>query len=173
MIKTIHIFFLSLFISININAQENNNDFCEAIKTIMNDAPNHFHNIRGKNIGDNMKAVIYNCMIPVPGVISSRFVYSNGNFYEGAIYQTQNIKDIKAYYDTCKTLFDNCIIPMGYSVLQYDNFYKGCEAYKKIVYLPKLPDGTPSKDRPAHVAIEVTYSKEKNIYTLVAFIFEH
>ena len=148
-------------------------DFCDAVTTILRDAPNKFSNIKGKQIESNMNAIIWECGIKVPGTIGSRFVVSMGSFYEGAFFQTKNKDEIKAYYDKYKGLLSACLAPQGYVLSLSDNFYPGLGNYKKIVLMQELKEDIKANSAPAHVTMEAMYNKDAKNYTLVMYIFEH
>lgn len=156
-------------------------DFCNAITTIVRDAPNKFRNIRGKLIEANANATLWASGVTLPGTVGSRFVYAMGLFYEGAVLQTQNKDDLKSVYDKYKTLLSDCLKPQGYTMAQNDNLYPGLSDYKKIVFMPDEKEEVKPdvKDKakpvlpPAHITLETIYSKDLNKYTIVMYIFEH
>ena len=148
-------------------------DFCDAVTTILRDAPNKFRNIKGREIESGINAIVWESGIKVPGTISSRFVVSMGGFYEGAFFQTRNKDALKAYYDKYKDLLTGCLAPQGFVLSLSDNFYPGLEDYKKIVLMQELKVDTLAKIPPAHVTMEAAYNKDAKNYTLVMYIFEH
>jgi len=148
-------------------------DFCDAIGAILHDAPGKFRNIRGKLKESNANATIWDCGVRVPGTIKSRFVASQGLFYEGGFLQTANKDEVKGVYDRCTALLSQCLLPQGFKMTTQPNFYAGLGAYKKVVFMQELPASAPVGPPPAHIALEATYSKELGIYTVVMFIFEH
>jgi len=148
-------------------------EFCNAISTIMRDAPNKFRNIRGNVTNAGQNATSWSCGIKVPGTINSRFVASLGLFYEGAFYQSANKDGLKAVYERYKKLLTDCLSPQGYSLSLQDNFFEGVSEYKKVVLMPEIKEGTNTKNGPPHVTMEVTYSKQVGFYTVVVYIFEH
>ncbi|MFI5196057.1 MAG: hypothetical protein ACHQD8_03120 [Chitinophagales bacterium] len=148
-------------------------DFCDAVTTIIRDAPNKFRNIKGKEIESNMNAIIWECGIKVPGTIGSRFVVSMGGFYEGAFFQTRNKGELKDFYDKYKDLLNACLAPQGYVLSLSDNFYPGLGDYKKIVLMQEVKTDTNAYSAPAHVTMEAVYNKDAKNYTLVIYIFEH
>ena len=158
------------------NASAQTDDFCNAINTILRDAPNKFRNVRGKTLQANNNATMWDCSIKVPGTIGSRFVAAMGLYYEGAVFQTPFISEIKAAYEKYKSQLSGCLLPHGYALSTSDNFYAGLGDYKKLIFMLEEKDD-PAIARPinppAHVSMEVTYSKEVGKYTIVIFIFEH
>jgi hypothetical protein len=148
-------------------------EFCKAVTTITSDAPNKFRNVRGKLIESGVNATFWNCNIPVPGVIKSRFVASMGLFYEGAVFQTKNKEEIKAAYDKCKEALTGCLGGLNYKLTTQSNFYPGLEAYKKLVYMQDIKEDALPEKPPAHITMEAAYSKEIGLYTVVMYIFEH
>ena len=155
------------------NVYSQQSDFCDAVTTILRDAPNRFRNIKGKETESNVNAIIWECGVKVPGTIGSRFVVSMGMFYEGAFFQTGNKDKIKAYYDRYKDLLITCLAPQGYDLSLSDNFYPGLGDYKKIVLMQEGKTDSLAKTPPAHVTMEVAYNKDAKNYTLVMYIFEH
>jgi hypothetical protein len=173
MFKNKFLFLIVLGMLCYSNGYSQQSDLCNAISAIVNDAPNRFRNIRGKEIQSDMNAVIWDCGIKVPGTIASRFVVSMGSFYEGAFLQADNIADIKPGYEKYKALLSACLEPKGYKLSLAENFYPGMAAYKKLVFM-KDPDlNSTVKVPPAHITLEATYNKEAKHYTIVLFIFEH
>ena len=149
-------------------------DFCSAVSAILHDAPLKFRNIRGKVTDANANATQWECGITVPGTIKSRFIASMGMFYEGAFLQSNSKDDLKAMYDECKARLDSCLIPKGYTLSFNDNFYTGLADYKKLVYMSdQVVDERQPENAPPHLTLEVAYSKEMGLYTIVMYIFEH
>ena len=147
------------------------NEFSNAVKVIMRDAPNDFRNIRGKEKNNSLFAIVWDCGITVPGTIASRFVSSKGVYYEGALVQATDTAIIRSVYKTYIAKLDSFLLPMKYERSDFDNFYPGLSGFPKIAYLPEPADKP--KNAPAHLALEVTHSKELNAYTVVLFIYEH
>ncbi len=148
-------------------------DFCDAVTTIMRDAPNKFRNIKGKVTESNYAATMWASGINVPGSIGSRFVSSAGLFYEAAFLQTTNKSELKPVYDKYRNLLDSCLAAQGFKMVLSNNFYTGLDDYKKIAFMPQLKDDTPVGALPSHVTMEVTYNKDVGKYTVVMYIFEH
>ena len=148
-------------------------EFCNAITTIINDAPNKFRNICGKEIQRNATATMWASGIKVPGTIGSRFVASMGLFYEGAFFQTGRIDELKNAYDKYRDLLGNCFGPQHYKMSTQPNFYPGLSGYKKVVFMPEVDSATAPAKAPAHITFEATYNKDIKLYTLVMYIFEH
>ena len=165
-------FFLFLLICVRFVNAYAQNDFCDAVQTIMRDAPSQFVDIKGNVIKARPGALFWECGIKVPGTISSRFVSSNGLFYEGALFQTKNKDEVKAEYDKYKGMLGDCFSQV-YKMYLQDNFYAGMEDYKKVVLMPVAKeDGKPGLP-PPHVTMEATYNKSVGFYTIVMYIFEH
>ena len=152
--------------------QAQNSEFYRSVKTIMHDAHDGFRNIMGKEVSNSYFAVVWDCQIKVPGTIASRFVNAKGMYYEGALLQTRDTSDIRPVYNHYVHLLDSCLNPDGYKTNWLDNFYPGIENFKKVAYIID-DDNTPIKMRPPHVALEVTHLKEKGLYTLILYIYEH
>lgn len=155
------------------NVYAQSDDFCDAINAIIRDAPNQFRNIKGKAIKTGADAQLWECGIKVSGSISSRFVASNGLFYEGAFFQSKNKREVKEAYDKYKQLLSFCLQLQGYKLTVQDNFYPGLSAYKKLAFMPPLKDDVKLRDLPPHITMEATYSKDIGKYTIVVYIFEH
>ena len=147
-------------------------DFCDAVTTIIRDAPDQFRDIRGKVIKARAEAVFWESGIKVPGAISSRFVSSNGLFYEGALFQTKNKDEVKAAYDKYSGQLKSCF-SQGYKEYHQDNFYPGMEDYKKVVFMPVTKTDTRPGLPPPHITMEATFNKTVGFYTIVMYIFEH
>lgn len=148
-------------------------DFCEAVTTIINDAPEKFRNIRGKTTTANARVGTWECGVKVPGTIASRFVLSGGLFYEGALFQSKSTAGLKDAYDKFKGQLADCLKPMGYAVSYQENFTPGLKDFRKVVYMREVAADASAHTLPAHVTVEVTYNKQVGLYTLVMFIFEH
>jgi hypothetical protein len=161
-IKTLFLFVLTTGLLCS-STYSQEGDFCDAVSTILRDAPNKFRNIKGKEVNANMNAIIWECGIKVPGTIGSRFVVSMGAFYEGAFYQTRNLEEIKAYYDRYRDMLSACLKPQGYVLTSTENFYPGLGAYKKLVFMKEVKEDIMPANAPPHV---------KN-YTVVMYLFEH
>jgi len=165
------VFFLVVVVGLSYGkGYSQQSDFCDAVTTILRDAPNRFRNIKGNTITSNETAITYECGIKVPGSIGSRFVVSMGLFYEGAFFQTRKKEELKALYDKYKDLLIACLAPQEYAVTFTPNFYPGLDGYKKVVLMQST--NTDAK-APAHVTMEATYNKDIKNYTIVIFIFEH
>jgi hypothetical protein len=163
---------LCIFLRSGVVAGQQTGDFCDAIKTIMQDAPNKFRNIRGNLINAGSSATIWACGITVPGTINSRFVASMGLFYEGAFMQTKNKEEVEAVYNKYRRTLSDCFSPEGYTVTLQDNFFPGMQDYKKVVLMPPVKAQT-TGGPPPHITMEATYSKQAGFYTVVMYIFEH
>lgn len=169
--KSIIIFFVTLISIFKLQAQVSG--FFDAITAIMHDSPNQFRNIRGKVINNSIYAITWECGIKVPGTIASRFVFAKGTYYEGALLQTTDIGDVKRGYQHYIAILDSFATTLGYTKSASDNFFPGMGEYKKIAYLPKISNNSKPEESPPHLALNVTYSKEKDIYTIELYIYEH
>jgi len=150
-----------------------NSDFCDAVQIIMRDAPNQFRDICGKEVSNSMFAIVWESGIKLPGTIAARFVYAKGLFYEDALLQTRNKQDIMPVYNMYTNMLDSCLMPLGYVPVDIENANPGLEGYKKIAWFDEQVQDTSSKTIPPHVALEVTQTNEKDLFTLVLFIYEH
>lgn len=148
-------------------------DFCEAVTTILRDAPKEFRNVRTNLTQTSVGAQVYKCGVNVPGTMSSRFVYTMGNFYEGALAQSKTIAAIKAPYEKYKKMLEECLAPMGLKMKLNDNFYPGLSDYKKVVYLPEFNKSVDIKSLKGHASLEVDYNKNSGLYTLIFYIYQH
>jgi hypothetical protein len=147
--------------------------FKDALTTIMRDAPNQFRNIKGRQVSDNMYNIVWDCGVKIPGMVAARFVYSKGTFYEGALLQTDDTTAVRTAYNHYIQVLDGCLKPQGYTALATENLKPGAEPWDKVAFLPHLAPETPLEKCPSHVALEVTYSKERQNYTLELYIYEH
>ena len=163
------VFFLAAFVQVG-RAQE---DFCEAVTAILRDAPNKFKNVRANLTQTSHGSEAYKSSIMVPGTITSRFVYSMGCFYEGALNQSKNLDHMKAAYDKYKGLLEKCLTPLGLNMRLNENFYPGLSEYKKVVFLPAYSKNTDFRKLKGHISMEVDFSKETGLYTLIFYIYEH
>ena len=148
-------------------------DFCDAISVILRDAPNEFRNIRTNLTQTSVGMKIYKSGVIVPGTINSRFVYTMGNFYEGALAQSRDLAVIKVAYDQYKKKLEGCLKPKGLSMKFVDNFTPGLSAYKKVIYMPPVSKNTDLKAQKGHVSMEVDYNKNSGLYTLIFYIYQH
>lgn|GEM_PF-864791 len=153
--------------------QAQQTDFCDAITAILRDAPNKFRDIRGKKINASQSALVWESGIKVPGTIASRFVAQSGIFYQGAVFQTRDIYDLKDEYLKYKKILDACLLPKGMTLSASDNFKPGLSQYKKLSYLPPLEGEASLEKMTGHVAMDVDYSKDTGYYTILIFIYEH
>jgi hypothetical protein len=151
--------------------QVQDNEFTHAVRTIMRDAPDEFRDIKGKERSNSMFAVVWDCGVPVPGTIASRFVFSKGLYYEGALVQTGDTAMVRKVYLEYAAKLDTFLLPMKYERSDFENFNPGLSTFPKITYLPE--HSGKSKERPPHLALEVTADKELKTYTVVLFIYQH
>jgi len=149
-------------------------EFCDAVTTILRDAPYRFKNIRGKEQPAANDVLSWQTGITVPGTIGSRFVSAMGLFYEGAFFQSPAITQVGAYYEKVKNGLNTCLSPLGYKMSFSDNFSPGLSAYKKVMFMLE-PTGneSPNAKAPAHVTLEALYNRDIKKYTVVMYIFEN
>lgn len=159
--------------SIAISARAQSDDFCEAVNTILRDAPALFRNVKGKSLGETFSSSTWASSIKVPGTIGERFVSSMGLFYEGAVYQSKTKDGLKAVYEQYKAKLSACLMPQNYKMSLLDNFYAGVGEYKKVVFMQVGKEENGPVVPPPHVTMEVNYNKEIGSYTIVIFIFNH
>ncbi len=168
--RLICIFFV---FSVSFNSYGQGEDICDAVLTITRDAPNKFRNIRGKQLGSNRNATMWESGIKVPGAIGDRFVLSMGLFYECAFFQSKNKADITPVYEKYKTLLNDCLLHESYTLSLHPNFFPGMGVYKKLVFMREPKKDENPDNAPPHITLEATYNMTAGIYTLVLFIFEH
>ena len=147
-------------------------EVCEAVTTILHDAPNKFRNIRGKQL-ETFSATLWECGIKVPGTINSRIVEAMGLYYEGALLQTGDVAQVRPLYGQYKKWLQECLVPQHYKMSLQENVYKGLEEYRKVVFLPNADEAGAPAAMSGHVALEVIFSKETGKYTLVLFVYHH
>lgn len=152
-------------------AQES--EFCEAINAVIRDAPNRFRNIKGKELEQGPNVVMWESGIKPAGSIGARFVLSMGLFFEGAFFQTRNKAEMMPQYEHYGRMLSDCLTPQGYKLTRQENFYPGMKEFRKLVFMREPTSDTKLANLPAHVAMEVTFSKDIGKYTLVVFVFEH
>jgi hypothetical protein len=167
------LFLLFISVAYNNSGYGQTENFCDAVTTIVRDAPNQFRNIKGKFRSSDATAAIWDCGIKVPGTIGSRFVSSMGLFYEGAFFQANTVTQLPAYYEKVKQGLLQCLTPLGYKMTLSDNFSPGLSGYKKVVFMLEPKDDKPTAKPPAHVTLEALYNKDINKYTVVMYIFEN
>lgn len=156
-------------VSTSLHAQD---DFCDAVNTIMRDAPTKFHNSRGKQLVGQPGAGMWESMIKVPGTISARFISSMGTFYEGALFAANTKEGMLAAYNKWKNEINGCLSSQGYKISTQDNFYPGMGEFKKVVWMQEIGKDLRIGAEPPHVTLEAQYSKETGRYALVMFIYE-
>ncbi len=167
------LFILALIIMAGAAVQAQQTDFCDAVNTIVNDAPAKFRNLRGKVVDARPGAGMWESSIKVPGVISARFVVSMGVFYEGALHDARTKDGLDAAYEKWKAALSACLEPQGYKLWKQDNFYPGLGHLKKLAFMKEIPEKTAFGNTPAHVTLEAQYSKQTGKYTIVMYIYEH
>ena len=170
MMKPKSLFLTIVMLTAAYNSHARPADVCNAINTIVRDAPNKFRNIRGAAQQSGLHVSSWACGIQVPGTIASRFVSSMGLFYEGAFFQTTDISEVRAVYEEHKKELTDCLLAQGYKLTMQDNFYPGMKDYKKLVF---MPDDAKAKTPPPHITMEAAYNKTVGKYTVVMYIFEH
>ncbi len=154
-------------------AQNSNVDFCEAITAILRDAPNKFRNVRTNVVETGLNAMIYKSGVPVPGVISARFVANMGNFYEGGLVKTDSVYKLRTVYQHYDSLLNDCLGKQGFKRKYLENVYPGLEDYQKIAFFPPVGDAENPAPIQGHVTVEAQYVKEMRAYFLILFIYEH
>ena len=150
--------------------------FCEAVNSILADAPEGFQHIKGRMMESNMNATMWASTIKLPGSIGYRLVQSMGLFYEAAIFQSSDKEKIQPYYEEYKQKLADCLGPKGYKMSMQDNVTAGLGDFKKVVFLKDIGDpkeGATLKDLPPHVTMEVLYNKDKGGFSVVIFLFQH
>ncbi len=190
------LFFTAAFIiALSVSASAQDDDFCDAVRTILRDAPNQFRNTRTTITQTSASSAVYKAGVIVPGTISSRFVAAGGIFYEGALAQAKTVAGVKDAYEKYKLKLKDCLSPAGYRMVLLDNFYEGLSEYKKVAYMPPKkiftdttapanvkgskaagPAKKPTfdlKQLKGHVTLELDYEKTSKIYTLVLYVYEH
>lgn len=171
MLTRLALLYIIFFASFNSFGQSE--DICDAVLTITRDAPYKFRNIRGKQLGANRNATMWESGIKVPGSIGDRFVLSMGLFYECAFFQSKNKSDLAPIYEKYKTLLNNCLLHEGYTLSFHPNFFPGMSEFKKLVFITNQKNPSEPDNIPPHITLEATYNKTAGLYTLVLFIFEH
>jgi len=166
--KTFLLFF-SIFLSAFSSFAQARDSFCTALNDVLADAGHQFILTKGPTTDVNETAVKWDCNIPIPGVISARVVSAMGLFYEGALCQTKSIDEVRTVYNKYKTALDNCMLGDGYALTTVDNFNKGLEDFKKLIYMLPVTDATVNP--PAHVSMEVDYYKPTGIYTVILYVW--
>lgn len=165
------LFLIALMSSAGAFAQSN--DFCEAVEAVMNDAPSGFTNIKGKMLDMNANATMWASTVKIPGSIGYRIVHSMGVFYESGLAQSTNKDDVIPKYLEYKKKLTDCLAPLGYTLSTQENYVAGLSEYKKLVFMKEVPEDTPRDKMPAHVTMELMYSKEVGKFTLGMFIFKY
>lgn len=153
-----------------VNAQAQQMDFCNAVDSVIAAAKSKFVHVKGQEISNSNFGISWESRVQIPGNIRSRIVSSMGTFYEGALYQTKDKETIGEYYDRYEALLDSCLVPQGYKLSKAENFNKGIEHYKKLVYMNMGEDAAVP---PPHVSMEVDFYKPTGIYTMVLYVWEH
>ena len=169
--KALLLFVIVAFCRERVLAQDD--DFCDAVTTILKDAPNKFKNTRGNLLSNNVGATTWACGIKVPGTINSRFVLSMGLFYEGGFFQSKNKEELKTAYERVKNQLTNCLSGRGYTESLLPNFFPGLDSYKKVLFTLETAGDMAPANAPPHLSMEATYNKDVGFYTVVLYIFEH
>jgi len=163
------VLFIYLLFPMCVQAQSK--DLCEGIEKIVRDAPTGFKAVKDTIIRINESGIAWSCKIAIPGIKRSRIVSVMGLRYEGALYQTKDKSDLEAAYQKYKGELNGCLLGNGYELSTGDNFYPGLDAYKKLIYIMPAKDDAVAP--PAHVSVEVDYSKQMGLYTIVLYIWQH
>jgi hypothetical protein len=167
--KRILFFIIASVVSTSAFAQARDS-FCTALHDVIADAPHQFILTKGAEMDANETAIKWDCNIPVPGVLSARVVSAMGLFYEGALCQTTSIDEVKKVYDKYKMALTVCLVGDGYKLTTSDNFNKGLEDFRKLIYMLPATDSTQTP--PPHVSMEVDYYKPTGVYTVILYVWE-
>lgn len=168
-VKSFLLFIIVSIITTSSYAQARDS-FCVALHDVLADAAHQFILTKGPTTDVNETAVKWDCNIPIPGVISARVVSAMGLFYEGALCQAKSIDDVRVVYNKYKVALDNCMLGDGYKLTMVDNYNKGLEDFKKLIYM--LPATDADVNPPPHVSLEVDYYKPSGIYTVILYVWE-
>ena len=155
------------------SAQAQPEGFCEAVTAILRDAPNQFRNVHGGLKESNATASVFKSNIKVPGTLNSRFVSSMGLFYEGALFQNSDKEVITRGYDEYKEGLRHCLEAQGYHMTSVDNWVPQTRDFRKLIFTKTLSADADVKTMPGHVTMEVDYDKNRDLYTLSFYIFDH
>jgi hypothetical protein len=168
--KIISFVLVAMVINTSVYAQAD--VFCTVLHTLIADAANKFIMTKGATIDANEDAIKWECNTAVPGVRSARVVSFMGLFYEGALYQTKSADSLQQVYNKYKQELSICLVGDQYKLTAADNFNKGLEQYKKLIFIRPATDTTLA-GMPPHVSMEVDYSKPDSTYTVLLFVWEH
>lgn len=164
------ILFLILFIIPTVLTRAQPQGFCDGIDQLVRAAPNSFKSVKDSVLKINERGIVWGCKVKIPGVIAGRIISIMGLRYEGAVFQSKNLDEVKQAYDTYKGYLDGCLLNRGYKLSYGDNFYKGLESYKKLVYISdKGGDTAP----PPHISMETDFTKQTGMYTIVLYVWQH
>lgn len=161
---------LSILLSAFSAGAQVRDSFCVAIHDVLTDAGRQFILCKGPTTDVNETAVKWDCNIPIPGVISARIVSAMGLFYEGALCQTKSIDEVRTAYNKYKAALDACLSGDGYNLTTVDNFNKGLEDFRKLIYMLPVTDAN-MQNPPPHVSMELEYYKPAGIYTVILYIW--
>jgi hypothetical protein len=164
------LFFIIIALIPIVHASAQTDSFCTPLHAIIADAPNKFILTKGATSDVGESSIKWDCNIPLGGVISARVVSAMGLFYEGALCQTQSLDEVKATYDKYKTKISACLVGDGYKLSVVDNFNKGAEQFKKLIYM--LPPEDSQQALPPHVSLEVNYDNPTGVYTVIIYVWE-
>ena len=165
------LFCISIVFGATSSIHAQTDSFCIALHALMADAANKFVLTKGATIDVNENAIKWEVKTQVPGVINARLVSSMGLFYEGALYQTKSLDALQNAYDQYKKQLSTCLGDQ-YKLTTIDNFNKGMQQYRKLIYMQQVGDKSPVNP-PPHVSMEVDYYKPSGIYTIVMYVWEH
>ena len=153
------------------HAQEN--DFCDAVKAVLNDAPYGFTHVHGRAFESNQNAMMWPATVKIPGAKACRVVKSMGLFYEAGMLQTSDKDKLEPVYNKYRNMLTDCLGPLGYKISYQPNFTAGLSDLKKIVFMKDIPENLTVPELPPHVTVEAMYSKDVGGFTIVMIIFEH
>lgn len=160
----------------NAGAYAQSGSFCDAINTIVADAPNEFRNIRGRVMDEGIGSTKWSSTVKIPGTIGYRIVQAMGLFYEGAIIQTTDKEKLIPVYEEYKKKLSECLLPQGYKLSNQENVVAGLSDYPKLVFMKdpgEFKDDSKIQDLPPHITMEVMYNKNAGGFSIVMFIFRH
>jgi hypothetical protein len=161
----------AIAIATTANAQEG--EFCDAVKAVLNDAPNGFSHVHARVFESNQNAMMWPATVKIPGAKACRVVKSMGQFYEAGLLQTTDKNKLEPVYKKYRDMLTDCLAPLGYKISYQPNFTAGLSDLKKIVFMKDIPENLTVAELPPHVTIEAMYSKDVGGFTIVMIIFEH
>jgi hypothetical protein len=168
MIKVFSVVFL-LTIPAYTNAQPK--ELCNGIDALVKDAPGGFKSVKDTIIRINERGITWACKVHIPGIMAGRIVSIMGLRYEGALFQSKDLATVQLAYGQYKTELNGCLLDKGYQLSYGDNFYKGLETLKKLVYI--LPTKDDAIAPPPHVSVETDFAKQSGVYTIILYVWQH